>query len=171
MHPGPTAFRATVFHQGTARRACALSLVVLGGVVGLGLSGRVCGGRDLRHQVSTDDVDLFVELPATLRSRTVFDARVHLLARCRIGQLVFAAERGLWRELTTISMLPTAEQEDHEKGLLRFNYVTLAAGDVLDLQFAQQVNPALYGRNRGRMIACDEQRALAELALVLEVWP
>jgi hypothetical protein len=153
------------------RHASVLSLVVLGTVVGLGLSGALGGGRVERRAIDNAAVELAVRMPAVVRSGEMLETRVQVVAHKRIAQLVIGIDPALWRELTTNSQAPEPQSESYADGLLRLDHGALESGEKFDLQISQQVNPRLFGSNRGRIVVLDGARRLAELELDLKVLP
>ncbi len=151
--------------------ASVLSLIVLTAVIAVALSGVLGGGHVAARSVDNADVAFTVRMPAVVRSGEMLETVVQLVAHKPLAQLVIGVEPSLWREMTTNSRLPEAEGETHADGLLRLDYRALQAGETFDLQVAQQINPRLFGRNRGRIVVFDGDRRLAELALSITVLP
>ena len=147
-----------------------LSLVVLGLVVAIGLCG-LAGERSVDLAVDNAAGRLELRVPSIVRSGNVIETRLHFVARQPVAKLVVAIEPELWRQITTNSIEPAAASEEFSDGMLRLSFDKLEAGQAFDLQFAQQINPALFGTNRGRIVVLDEQRQLAELAIELRVLP
>ena len=157
-------------HRGLARHASPASLLVLGAVVAAGLSG-FAGSRSATHEVANAAVELTVRTPGIVRNGEILETMIDVRPRRRIGKLVIAVEAGLWRELTINSTVPTAADEGFEDGLFRFSFAKLEAGEPFLFKIDQQINPALGGRNRGRIVVLDDKERLAELPLELMVLP
>ena len=152
------------------RRPGIASLMVLAVLVGLGLSGQAGGGH-VERALRNADGHFSVRWPQVTRSGNVLQTRLRVVADRPIGRLVIGIEPGLWRQLTTNSTLPQADSETYRGGLWRFSFGKLDAGQSFEWQIAQQVNPSLWGINRGRLVFLDGERVLAEVPLTLRVWP
>jgi hypothetical protein len=155
---------------GLSRHASVLSLVVLGAVLAVGLSGLV-GGRSEHHVANDGGLRLSLTAPVVMRSGNLMETRLQLVASKRIGQLVIGVESGLWRDLTTNTTTPVASTEGYRDGLYRFEFGPVEAEAAFRWQIAQQLNPNLFGVNRGRIVVLDGQRQLGELQLKLIVLP
>ena len=156
--------------HGLGHHASLLSIGVLGAIVALGVSG-FAGGR-ISHLVARGEAaEMTLTTPRVVRSGDILETRLQVVARQRIGKLVIGVERGLWREVTTNSMVPAAGDESHGDGFARFAFGPLEAGRSFEWQVAQQINPSLVGRNRGRVVVFDGERPLAETTVTMEVLP
>ena len=67
--------------------------------------------------------------------------------------------------------VPAPAEEGFEGGLFRFSFAGVEAGESFVFKIDQQVNPALGGRNVGRVVVFDDKDRLAELPLELRVLP
>jgi hypothetical protein len=161
---------AALGNGAVARHASVLSLIVLGAVMAVGMSGWT-GGRAESRLVDNDAVQLTITAPAVIRNGNIMETRLQLVAHQRIDKLVIGVEPGLWRELTTNTTLPSASAESYRDGLLRFEFDALDAGRAFEWQLAHQVNPSRVGVNRGRLVILDDRRELAGLPLTLRVLP
>jgi hypothetical protein len=157
-------------HRGLARHASPASIVVLGALVVFGLSG-LAGSRSTANDVANAAVELTVRAPGIVRNGEILETVIDVRARRRIGKLVVGVEEGLWREVTINSTVPTAAEESFEDGLFRFTFAAVEPGRSFVFKIDQQVNPALGGRNRGKVVVFDDKDRLAELALELMVLP
>jgi hypothetical protein len=147
-----------------------MSILVLGAVVAFGLSG-FAGSRSATKALANDAVELSVRTPEIVRNGEILETVIDVRPRRRIGKLVVAVEAGLWRELTVNSTVPAAADEAFEDGFFRFSFAALPAGQSFIFKIDQQINPALGGRNRGRIVVLDDKETLAELPLQLTVLP
>lgn len=152
-------------------RSSVLSLVVLGAIVGWGLSGRLGGGPNDVMRFANDSIELTLSVPKVIRDGEILEARLDLLAKERIDKLVIGIEPRLWHQLTTNAIEPAATSETYKDGFLRLTYDALEPGDRFDLQISQQVNPNLLDTNRGRLLILDGDRLLAERDVALKVLP
>lgn len=156
--------------RGVARHASVLSAIVLGTVVALGLSGRA-GGKIVAPGAETPEVALRVEMPDVVRNGEMLEARVHVRAKRTIGKLVIGIESALLRELTVNTMVPAAGEESHVQGAFRFAFGKLEAGEEFVYKIDGQVNPTLFGSNRGRISVLDGKAPLAAVEASLRVLP
>ena len=157
-------------HRGLARHASPASIVVLAALVVFGLSG-LAGSRSGTTDIANAAVELSVRAPSVVRNGEMLEAVIDVRPRRRIGKLVIGIEEGLWREVTVNSMVPAAAEESFEGGLFRFAFAAVEPGQSFVFKIDQQVNPALGGRNRGRVVVFDDKDRLAELPLELMVLP
>ena len=155
----------------TSHHASTVSLLLLGGIIALGLSGWLGGGPGTPRQIEGDSARLTLDVPTVVRSGDVFETRVHLVAKRSIERLVVAVEPGLWRNVTNNATLPTSGDESYERGLIRYAFGSVAAGADFRFQIDHQVNPGLYGVNRGRLYVLDGEQPLVEVPLALTVLP
>jgi hypothetical protein len=152
------------------RRPGILSLVILGALVAIGLSG-YAGGGSAQHEVRNAAGLFVVRAPDTIRNGEIFETRLRVVARRPIGKLVIGVDPAFWRELTTNSTVPQAGEETFRDGLFRFSFDKVEAGAAFEFQVAQQINPGLWGTNRGRVVFLDGDTVLAELPVALRVLP
>jgi len=157
-------------HRGLARHASPVSIIVLGALVAFGLSG-LAGSRSGTSDVATAAVEVTVRTPKIVRNGEILETMIDIRPRRRIGKLVVGVEEALWREITINSTIPAAAEEGFEDGLFRFTFSALETGQGFLFKIDQQVNPALGGRNRGRIVVFDDKERLAELPLELRVLP
>ena len=157
-------------HRGLSRHASPASIVVLAALVVFGLSG-LAGSRSRSSEVANAAVELNLRAPTVVRNGEVFETVIEVRPRRRIGKLVIGIEAGLWREVTVNSMVPAAADESFDDGHFRFTFAAVEAGRSFVFKIDQQINPALGGRNRGRVVVFDDQDRLAELPLELMVLP
>jgi hypothetical protein len=71
--------------------------------------------------------------------------------------------------LTTVGR--QAAEETFRDGLFRFSFHRIEAGAAFEFQIAQQINPGLWGTNRGRVVFLDGDTVLAEMPVALRVLP
>ena len=154
-----------------ARHASPISLLVLGALLALALSGLAGGGVRDEHEVRNADGEFSVLAPRIARNGEIIETLFRVRAARRIDELVIGVEPALWRQITTNSTMPTAASETFEHGLVRFSFAALDAGEAFVFQVAQQVNPDLLGSNSGRIVFFDHDRPLAEAHARLTVLP
>ncbi len=152
------------------RQASLLSLGILAAVLAWGLSG-YAGDRHAQYSIDNEAGHFELNVPDIVRCGSVIETRIRVVAKQRIAKLVIAVDAPLWRQITTNSILPAASSEASENGRHRFSYDPVAAGQSFDLQIQQQVNPKLFGINRGTIAIMDGDRPLAEVALGIKVLP
>jgi hypothetical protein len=147
-----------------------LSLVILGALVVFGLSG-YAGGGSAEHEVRNAAGTFELRSPDIIRNGDMLETRMHVVAQRPIDKLVIGVEPALWREVTTNSTVPQAAEETFRDGLFRFSFHRIEAGAAFEFQVAQQINPGLWGTNRGRVVFLDGDTVLAELPVALRVLP
>ena len=151
--------------------ASPLSLLILGIVVALGLSG-LAGGGPRTEQSERNARGTFTLLAPTIsRNGDIIESRFRVEAAKPIDKLVIGVEPSLWAQITTNSTVPQASEEKFEGGMLRFAFDRVDAGGSFEYQVAQQINPDLVGSNRGRVVFYDGNTPLAEFSARLRVLP
>lgn len=153
-----------------ATHANAASLLLLSGVVALGLSG-AAGGRTAQWKADTAELSLHVTAPKVIRNGNIFETTVRVAARAPIEKLVIGIEAALWREVTINSTVPAAARESFRAGFFRYQFEALPAGGSFEFKIDQQLNPALEGSNRGRIVVFDGERAVVEIPMSMRVLP
>lgn len=158
--------------RGLARHASPLSLLLLGAVVALGLSG-LLGRAGLERSVhgQGSDAELSIEMPAVIRTGDLYETRLEVRAGKAIGQLQVDVSAALWRDITVNSMVPAPESERFDGDAFRFGFGPLAAGETMHLKVASQVNPRLFGRLAGAVRVRDGEQLLTEAHRSMRVLP
>jgi len=152
------------------RRPGILSLVTLGVLVAIGLSG-YAGGGSVEHEVRNAAGTFVLRAPEIIRNGEVLETRMRVVAQRPIDKLVIGVAPALWREVTTNSTVPQAGEESFRDGLFRFSFDKVEAGGAFELQIVQQINPGLWGTNRGRVVFLDGDTVLAEMPVAMRVLP
>jgi len=98
-----------------ARHASPLSLIVLGSVIAVALSGRV-GSDQATMTFHETAVEVTVTLPPVVRAGQFFETLIDIEARAPIAQLTLAVPYDVWRDYTLNSMLPAAADEEGRDG-------------------------------------------------------
>lgn len=158
--------------QGVARHASVLSLILLGGILLLGLSGLLGHpglARSVHGQASV--AELTLEMPTVIRTGDMFETRIAVRAGKAIGNLQVDVSPALWRDVTVNSMIPAPESEGFEQDAYRFSYGPLGAGETMRIKFASQINPRLFGRMAGAVRIRDGDVVLAEAQRSMRVLP
>ncbi|NUZ05801.1 hypothetical protein [Piscinibacter koreensis] len=150
--------------------ASTLSLIVLGALVAWGASG-FAGSRNEDFAVDAAALALHVSTPTRARNGEIYETRVSVAARERIGKLVVGISPALWRDSTVNSLVPAPAEESHEDDLFRFTYGPVEAGQTFEAKFDLQINPTRIGSERGVVAVFDGNRKLADLPLQLRVLP
>jgi hypothetical protein len=154
-----------------SRHASPLALLVLCMLVGAALSGVLGGGKNRVVHAQSAEVGLAVSSPEPIRNGDIFETRIMIEVKEPIADLVVALPPSLWRDLTINSFIPAASEESFANGRFEFHFGSLAKSEELEIKLANQINPALIGRNRGKIIVADGDRALVSLPVVLTVLP
>lgn len=154
-----------------ARHASPFAFLVLSAMVVLAVSGTLGGGKNTTTIVRGNEALLTVNTPGHIRNGQFFETRIIVEAKAPIGDLVVALPPSLWRDLTINSLIPGPGEEEFADGLFKFRYGPFKAGERLEIKVANQINPALIGRNRGAIMVFDDKRLLARMPLTLTVLP
>jgi len=152
------------------RRPGVLSLAILGALVVIGLSG-YAGGGSAEHEVRNAAGAFALRAPDIIRNGEILEMRLRVVAQRPIDKLVIGVEPALWREVTTNSTVPQAGEETFRDGLFRFSFDKVEAGGAFEFQVVQQINPGLWGTNRGRVVFLDGDTVLAEMPVAMRVLP
>ncbi|URW75604.1 hypothetical protein M9980_13950 [Sphingomonas donggukensis] len=153
------------------RHANLLSLVVLGTLMALALSGVLAGGRSAPRVAETAAATVAVTTPTTLRNGEFFEMRIRVAAKAPIAKLGLALPPGLWRDMTVNTVIPAASEESFKDGAFRFDYGALGAGEVLEVKVDGQINPPLTVGTQGDVTLYDGDRAIAAVPLSIRVLP
>jgi hypothetical protein len=156
---------------GVKRHASVLSLLILGGILALALSGVLGGGFDASPSVENDRVVLSYHGPTVIRNGMFFEAHAIVVAKQPIEKLVVSVSEPLIHDLTMNSMVPAAGEETFEGGAFRFSYDKLDKGNTFDVKFDFQINPSLFAGNEGRIAVYDGETLLAALPVSITVFP
>ncbi len=158
---------------GLSRHASPLSLLVLGTVVSLGLSG-VLGHAGMQRDTYRSDAashSLDVEMPTTIRTGDFYETRLRVRAGADIAKLQIAVPASLWREVTINAMVPQPESESSDGEQFQFDFGPLAAGKERLVKISAQVNPRLHGTVSGELEVMDGDRVLLRAPRQLRVLP
>ncbi|KQT85388.1 hypothetical protein [Aurantimonas sp. Leaf443] len=153
------------------RHASPLSLVVLGAILLVALSGFLGGGAPARHVAERPEALLAVSVPDILRNGEFFEMVVRLEARSPVGDLTLGVEPSLWADMTQNTMIPAAGEESYADGLFRFAYGPVEAGSAVEVKMDLQINPDLLGGTRGDVVLLDGERELLRLPVAIAVRP
>ncbi len=151
------------------RHASPLSVIVLGAVVALGLSGVL--GHERTWSVTGADAVLSVDAPETIRNGELLEMRIRVDGERPIDELIIGIDRSLWEDMTVNTMIPAATEERSEDGEFRFAFGRLAADTAFLLKTDLQVNPDLLGSNAGTITVYDGADPLAEARIEIRVLP
>lgn len=157
--------------QGVKRHASVVSIVVLGCLLALALSGVLGGGFNAKLSTSNSRVVLTYRGPTVIRNGMFFEAHAIVTAKQPIKKLVVAVDQSLIHDLTMNSMVPQAGDETFKDGAFRFSYDKLDMGESFDIKFDFQINPSLFAGTAGRISVYDDKTLLAELPLTITVLP
>jgi hypothetical protein len=153
------------------RHASPISLLILGGLLAAALAGAFGGGHAPVSVAETEAAKLMITTPGIARNGEFYETRVTITPKRPVKELVLAVTPSLWRDITQNAMIPQASDEKFEDGLYRFSYGKAEAGQAVHVQMDFQINPALFGGNRGAVSAYDGDRLLARLPVSMEVRP
>ncbi|KQM80123.1 hypothetical protein [Xylophilus sp. Leaf220] len=150
--------------------ASLLSLVVLGTVMALGLSG-LLGGRDALLKAAGNGVELTVQTPQVIRNGQFFETTLQVTAQRDVAKLVLRVPAALWRDFTVNSAVPAAAEEAFQDGDYAFTFDKLKAGDRFETKFDLQINPDATGLRSADIGVFDGERPLAAVPVQIRVLP
>lgn len=159
--------------QGLVRHASPLSILVLGAIMALGMSGLVghAGMDTTRYRGDTAPHVLDVEMPEVIRTGDFFETRLHVKAGADIAKLRLAVPIDLWREVTVNAMVPQPESESADGEAYVFDFGPLSSGKEMRIKISAQVNPRLHGRVEGNLELRDGDRLLVSAPRRMRVLP
>jgi hypothetical protein len=156
---------------GALRRPKLASLVVTGAILLAAMAGLAGGTPNPSHVVDGPAARLEVTTPSILRNGLFYETRIHIVPHRAFDDLVLGVEPSLWRDMTVNSAIPAAEKESFGGGIFRLSFGPAKAGERIELKFDGQINPPLFGGNRGRIALFDGERPVAALSLKTRVLP
>lgn len=152
------------------RHASPLSLLVLGVVVSLGLTGWVGKPGPVATR-TVANAELEIEMPAVISTGDLYEARIRVRARQDIGKLQIAVSPHLWQDVTVNSMIPAPETESFEDGSFRYSFAPLKQGEEFLFKIDAQVNPRFFGSLDGDIRVYDDGKLLAANTRHMRVMP
>lgn len=156
---------------GFHRHASLLSLLVLGALMTLALSGLLAGGKSHTALAAAPAATLGVTAPRILRNGEFFEIRVAVEANAPIADATIAVPPELWRDMTINSQIPAASEEEFKDGAFAFHYGPLKAGDRLEVKIDGQINPPLTLGTRGFVRLQDGDRPIVTAPVSIGVLP
>ena len=147
------------------------SILILGALMAVALSGRLGGSRSEWRVARGADASLAVHSPQVMRNGLFFETRVRITATRPIEEPVLVVPLALWRDMTINSEFPEPKEQTQSGGALRFTYDALAAGETLELKFDGQVNPPLFRGTAGVIGLADGERTLVSMPVKTTVLP
>lgn len=154
---------------GWRRHASPLSLLVLGAVVLLALTGVLGHERD--WDASSNGTSLRIHLPEVIRNGEFLEMRITVEAGQEIGALAIGIEQALWDDMTVNTMIPAATEETSENGEFRFTFGELSPGTSFLLKVDAQINPDIVGGNAGTITVYDADEPLVAATIEMAVLP
>jgi hypothetical protein len=97
--------------------------------------------------------------------------RIHVRSEQPIDTLVVRVGADLWKNMTVNTLLPAASEESMKDGAFEFTFGSLPAGEDWMMKVSLQINPNLYGLNRGAIRVLDRDEKLAEADVRIQVLP
>ncbi|HET7411613.1 MAG TPA: hypothetical protein VFJ18_03040 [Pararhizobium sp.] len=157
--------------EGMKRHASVLSVIILGCLMAVALSGVLGGGFNARLSAGNDRVALTYFGPTIIRNGMFFEAHAIVTAKQPIKKLVVAVDQSLIHDLTMNSMVPQPGDETFKDGAFRFSYDKLDKGDSFNIKFDFQINPSLFAGTSGQISVYDDKTLLAALPVTIAVLP
>ncbi len=154
-----------------ARHASPLSVIILGTLLMLAMFDVAGGQPSTPVQRDFGAATLAVDTPRTLRNGEFFETRIDIHTRADIEDAVIAVTPDLWRDMTINTTLPSPTEEKFEKGLLRWSYGPMKAGDTLHVKIDGQINPPLFAGTSGSIFLYDGDRRVGRLPISIKVFP
>ena len=151
-------------------RPSPLGIVVFGVLLAFGLSGWM-GNHQEPISIKAEAVDVTVQTPLVMRTGSIFETSIEVVASQPIKNLVIGASARLWQGVTINAMAPAAEKESYDDDTFRFYYGELDKGKTFVLKIDGQVNPAFFGVNRGHVSVFDGESELASVPIAMRVLP
>lgn len=150
--------------------------VLLGGPIGLALSGALGGGDPRRWVVQREAATgttriLVVETPHAIRSGNWFETRLEIIPPADVADLVVAIDDPLWRRMSIDTISPDAEKAEYRDGAFRLSYGPARAGELKVVKFDGQIQPWGPRRLAGRYRVLDGEVAIADVAVSVRVLP
>jgi hypothetical protein len=152
------------------QHASPLSLLVLGLVVALGLTGWAGAPWTVTTR-ALDQAQLEVDMPAVISTGDLYETRIRVQAQQDIGKLQIAMSPGLWHEMTVNTMIPAPEAETYEDGAFRYSFAALEQGQEFLFKIDAQVNPRFFGALDGDIRVYDDGKLLAVSRRHIRVMP
>lgn len=148
----------------------AITLLLLGAVLALGLSG-VFGSTERASRASSAVATLNVRGPETVRNGEFLELDVTIAPRRDLANAALEIEAAFWRNVTINTMIPAPEKEELKDGVMRFEFGPLRAGERATFKIDGQVNPHRFGPSRGSFALLDGDEEVARLDRQLKVMP
>ena len=156
---------------GFTAHASLVSIIVLGALMLLAMTGLLAGARTPVRDVGLPQARLSVQVPETLRNGEFFEMRVIVTANTDLTDATIALPPSLWRDMTINTVIPGASEEEHKDGQFRYRYGALKAGDTLEVKIDGQINPPLTLGTSGAVALYDGERRLGALPVTIRVLP
>lgn len=155
--------------RGFDRHASPLSVIVLGLMMVLGLSGWL-GHAGLQSSSAEGPAAAFrVDMPAVIRTGDFFEMVVHVHARQPVEHLELEIAPTLWQNITVNGMVPAPEKESGEDNNFTFQFGSLKSGQDALIKVSAQINPRLFGHVEGEIRLKDSGRPLAAMHRSMKV--
>ncbi|MBC2776620.1 hypothetical protein [Parasphingopyxis marina] len=174
MHPIPPDGLSSETHGTIGRfshHANWLSLLLLGALIGIALSGWLGGGSDEIYSANTRIAHLRISAPAIIRNGEFLETTVSIHARERIAEPAIRLDPSLWRDITINTVFPEPAEQEYASDQVVFSYGSLEPGDELSIKLDGQINPSLFAGTNGAIALYDGEREIATIPLSIRVLP
>jgi hypothetical protein len=131
----------------------------------------VFGQKPSTSSAASPVASMSVTAPSRLRGGLMFQVRVRVVARRRLGQLQLAFDRGWWNSMTVNSIAPEPSSETSENGTVVLSYEKLPAGQSLICWINFQVNPTNVGKRREDVSLLDGEVPLLHIHRSVTIFP
>ena len=153
------------------RLSSPISIVLLGSLILMALSGLVGGQPSTTRTSRFDGASVTIKTPHTIRNGEFFESQITVDATADLENATLAITPGLWRDMTINTMIPAATEERFAAGAFRFSYGPLPRGEVLRIKIDGQVNPPLFAGTSGEVRLYDGARRLGAMPVSIRVMP
>ncbi|MBN8749016.1 Uncharacterised protein [Xylophilus ampelinus] len=151
------------------RHASPLSVIALGLLMVVALSGWLGRGGLDSHSAEGPAAAMRVEMPTVIRTGDFFEMLVHVHAKQDIRRLELEIEPTLWRNITVNGMVPTPAKESGEDNQFSFQFGPLRPGQDTLIKVSAQINPRLFGSVEGDIRLKDGGQPLAAMHRSMKV--
>lgn len=156
-------------HRGLRKHASPATLLILGSFLTAAAFGAF--GKSSSFRASATGASLWVEAPSRIRNGQIVEMRIHVHSEQPIDTLVVRVGADLWKNMTVNTLLPAANEEEMKEGAFEFTFGPLDEGSDWMMKVSLQMNPNLYGLNRGQISVLDRDEELASTEVRIRVLP
>ena len=157
--------------KGWHRHANPLALLALGLLLVAAFAGAFGGQPHPTRVIDTPSAKITLQFPERIRNGMFFEMRGVIETRRPFSDLGLAVSSDYWHDLTINSMIPGPAEESSKGGRYRFSYGPLKANEKFTFKFDGQINPPLFGGNKGEIRLMDGDIIVARIPVEMKVMP